>query len=56
MSTRNHIQGITNPKLFLSLFTHQSGREGVEVSKNAYLDSIINQDSPNSHIFNQQLT
>jgi putative transposase len=40
MSTRNHIQGINNLKLFLSLFTlyYQAARGGV--SKNAYLDTI----------------
>jgi hypothetical protein len=37
LSARNHIQGITNLKLLLSLFTLYY--EG-EVSKNAYLDTI----------------
>jgi hypothetical protein len=40
MSARNHVQGITNLKLFLTLIL--SGREDREVSENAYyLDTII---------------
>jgi hypothetical protein len=35
MSARNHVQGIKNLKLFLSLFTLR------EVSINAYLDTIV---------------
>jgi hypothetical protein len=40
MSARDHIQGINNLKLFLSLFTlyYQAARG---VSKNAYLDIIL---------------
>jgi putative transposase len=40
LSARDHIQGITNLKLFLSLFTlYYQACEG-EVNKNAYLDTI----------------
>jgi hypothetical protein len=40
MSARDHVQGINNLKLFLSLFTlyYQVAREG-EVSENADLDT-----------------
>jgi transposase-like protein len=41
MSARDHVQGITNLKLFLNLFTLYYQAAGGEVNKNAYLDTIM---------------
>jgi hypothetical protein len=40
LSARDHVQGITNIKQFLNLFTIYYQATGREVRKNAYLDTI----------------